>query len=75
MIVGFVLLYPDKNIMACCSKYNFIDFMAAILNFMFYKKTQGREFYIRVDISIGEPAKHNQNRKKNRSAKTMLVAV
>ena len=37
-MVGFVLLYPDKSIMVCCSKYNFSDFMAAILNFMLYKK-------------------------------------
>ena len=37
-MVGFVLLeFPIKNIMVCCSKYNFSDFMAAILNFMFYK--------------------------------------
>ena len=61
--------------MVCCIKYNFSDFMAAILNFMFYKKTpQGWELHIRPDITIGEPAKHNQNRKKL-SAKTMLVTV
>ena len=33
------IVVPDKNIMVCCSKYNFGDFMAAILNFMFYKKS------------------------------------
>ena len=32
------IVVPDKTIMVCCSKYNFSDFMAAILNFMFYKK-------------------------------------
>ena len=46
--------------------------MAAILNFMFYKKTQGWELHIRPDVTIGEPAKHNQNKKKL-LAKTMLV--
>ena len=64
MMVGFVLLYPDKNIMVCCSKYNFSDFMAAILNFMFYIKPTRVRVPIRQDITIGEPAKHNQNRKK-----------
>ena len=37
-MIEFVLLYPEKNIMVCCSKYKFSDFMAAILNFLFYKK-------------------------------------
>ena len=36
--ICFVVV-PDKNIMFCCPKYNFGDFMAAILNFMFYKKS------------------------------------
>ena len=64
------IVVPDKNIMVCCSQYNFSYFMAAILNFMFYKKSK---LHIRPDITIGEPAKHNQNRKK--SAQTMLAAV
>ena len=38
--------------------------MVAFLNFMFYKKTQGWELHTRPDITLGEPAKHNQNRKK-----------
>ena len=50
------IVVPDKNIMVCCSKYNFSYFMAAILNFMFYKKS---ELHIRPDITIGELAKHN----------------
>ena len=33
------IVVPDNNIIVCCSKYNFSDFMAAILNFMFYKKS------------------------------------
>ena len=49
--------------------------MAAILNFKFKKKhPQGWELHICPDITIGEPAEHNQNRKKQ-SAKTMLAAV
>ena len=32
------IVVADKNIMVCCSKYNFSDCMAAILPFMFYKK-------------------------------------
>ena len=59
MMVGFVLLYPDKNIMVCCSKYNFSDLMAAILIF-FYETPQGWELHIRPDITIGEPDKHNE---------------
>ena len=51
MMVGFVLLYPVQNIMACCSKYNFSDFMAAILNFMFYKKTHKEESSTSAQIS------------------------
>ena len=35
MMVGFAVLYPDKNVMVCCS--NFSDLVAAILNFVFYK--------------------------------------
>ena len=44
-ILGFIMMsndgricfivVPDKNIMVCCSKYNFSDFMTAILNCMF----------------------------------------
>ena len=34
-----VIVVPDKNIMVCCSKYNFSDFMAAILHFMLHKKS------------------------------------
>ena len=41
--------------------------MAAILNFMV-------QLHIRPDITIGEPAMHNRNRKKI-SAKMMLAAV
>ena len=50
-MVGFVLLYPDENVMVCCSKYNFSDFMAAILNFMFYKKKHKEESSISSQIS------------------------
>ena len=32
------IVVPYKNIMVCCSQYNFGDFMAAILNIMFFKK-------------------------------------
>ena len=60
--------------MVCCSKYNFSDFMAAILNFMFYKKPKRMRAPHLPRITKGEPAKHNQNRKKL-FAKTMLVAV
>ena len=50
--------------MVCCSKYNFSDFIAAILNFMFYKKTHKDKSSTYALISpYGEPAKHNQNRK------------
>ena len=71
-MVGFAVLYPDKNVMVCCS--NFSDLVAAILNFVFYKNPEGWEPQIRSDITIGEPAKHNQNRKKT-LAKTTLVRV
>ena len=55
------IVVPDKKYYG---KYDFSDFMAAILNFMFYKKTSTRiRHHIRPYISIGEPAKHNQNRK------------
>ena len=49
--------------------------MAAILNFMFYKKPHKDEMklHIRPDTTLGEPAKHNRNRKL--SAKTMVIAV
>ena len=33
------IVVRDKNIIVCCSKYSFSDFMAAILNFIFYKKS------------------------------------
>ena len=35
--ICFIVVH-EKNIMVCCSKYYFSDFMAAILNFMFKKK-------------------------------------
>ena len=74
MMVGFVLLYPDKNIMVCCSKYIFSDFMAAILNFMFFKKKTIMRAPHPPRYHHREPAKYNQNRNKL-SFKTMLVAV
>ena len=65
MIEGFVLLYPDKNIKVCCAKYNFSSyhFMEAILNFMFYKKPTRMRAPHPPDITMGEPAKHKQNKK------------
>ena len=36
----YFIVAPYKNIMVCCLlNNNFSDFMAAILNFMFYKKS------------------------------------
>ena len=51
------IVVPDKKYYG---KFDFSDFMAAILNFMFYKKTSTR---VRAPHPR-EPAKHDQNRKK-----------
>ena len=32
------IVVPDENIMVCCSKYSFSDFMTVILNCMSYKE-------------------------------------
>ena len=47
----YFIVVPDKNIMVCCLKYNFSDFMAAILNFMFYKKIHKDESSTSAQIS------------------------
>ena len=52
-MVGFVLLYPNKKILwfVACLTYNLSDFMAAILNFIFYKKTHKDESFTSDQIS------------------------
>ena len=68
------IVVPDKNIMVCCSKYNFIDFMAAILNFMFYKtSTRIRAPHPPRYHRRGQPS--IMKTEKKLSAKTMLAAV
>ena len=42
---------PDENIMVCCSKYSFSDFMAVILNFMSYKEIHKDESSTSAQIS------------------------
>ena len=53
------IVVPDKNIMGkITSVISWQPFSC------FTKHPQGLELHIRIDITIGEPAKHNQNRKK-----------
>ena len=68
------IVVPDKNNLVCCSKYNFGDFMAAILNFMFYKKS--------TRMRAPNPSRYHhrgisqaQSKQKKISAKTLLTTV
>ena len=56
------IVVPDENIMEnITSVISWQQFWISC----FTKHPQGWELNIRPDITIGEPAKHNQNRKKN----------
>ena len=66
---------PDKNNLIHCSKYDSSDFMAAILNFMFYKKKHKDESSTSAQISPEGNQPSIIKTEKKLSAKVMLVAV
>ena len=45
------IVVPDEKYYGLFSKYNFSDFMAAIFNFMFYKKNHKDESCTSAQIS------------------------
>ena len=75
-MVEFVLLeYPIKRLWFVAKNIPSIISWQPFWISCFTRNPQGWELHIRPDITIGEPAKHDQNRKKKLSAKTMLAAV